>query len=223
MKDGEFVNIDYVGKIKESGEIFDLTDEKLAKESKIYNPQVKYGPITIVLGAGQIIKGLEDEIKSMKEGEKKSLELPPEKGFGDRDARLVKTFAESKFKKNGITPVQGRFIDFGGTKGRVMSVAGGRVRVDFNHPLAGKTLSYDVKLNKMVADEKEQILSLVTYYTMLDKDVKITIESKNAKIQMPKASEIKAETKSKIAEMITKHVVSVENVEFSEVFAKKEE
>ena len=63
MKDEDFVNIDYVGRIKESGEIFDLTDAELAKESNIFNPQMKYGPVTVIIGAGHILKGLENKIK----------------------------------------------------------------------------------------------------------------------------------------------------------------
>ncbi|MCK5373209.1 MAG: FKBP-type peptidyl-prolyl cis-trans isomerase, partial [Candidatus Aenigmarchaeota archaeon] len=88
MKDGDFVNIDFVGRIKESGEIFDLTDEALAKESGIYNPQTRYGPVTVIIGAGQILKGLEDKVKIIKAKDTAEVDLAPKDAFGNRDLRL---------------------------------------------------------------------------------------------------------------------------------------
>ncbi len=221
MKDEDFVNIDYVGRIKESGEIFDLTDAELAKESNIFNPQMKYGSVTVIIGAGHILKGLENKIKELKAGDRSEFEIKPEDAFGARDARLVKMFNANMFKKQGITPIPGRFVDFGQTKGRVMSVAGGRVRVDFNHPLAGKTLSYNVIVNKKVTDASEQINAIVAYYTAIDKDLGVAISGDGVKITLPSGSDVSSEVKEKISLQVTKYVKGVEKVEFAEVFAKK--
>lgn len=221
MKDGDFVNIDFVGRIKESGEIFDLTDEALAKKSNIHNPQVKYGPVTVVLGAGQILPGLEAGIKKLKVKDSSEVELAPAEAFGNRDSRLIKVFNHNQFKTQNITPIPGHYIDFAGTKGRVVSVASGRVRMDFNHPLAGKTLVYTVTVNQMVDDASEQVMAIVSYYTAIYDNIKIDVSGKSVKITLPSGSNVQADAKGKISENIIKYVKSVENVEFAEVFAKK--
>ncbi|MBW6462174.1 MAG: peptidylprolyl isomerase [DPANN group archaeon] len=215
MKDGDFVNIGFVGRIKESGEIFDLTDEELAKKSNIYNPQVKYGPVTVVLGAGQILPGLEAGIKKLSVKDNSDVELEPSVAFGDRDARLIKVFNHNQFKSQNIIPIPGHYIDFAGTKGRVVSVASGRVRMDFNHPLAGKTLVYTVGVNKIVEDASEQIGAIVSYYTAIYDNIKIDISGKSVKISLPAGSDVQAGAKRKITEAIIKYVTSIENVEFA--------
>ncbi|NOQ37729.1 peptidylprolyl isomerase [archaeon] len=220
MKDGDFVNIDFVGRIKESGEIFDLTDEALAKESRIYNPQTRYGPVTVIIGARQILKGLEDKVKTLKAKETAEVDLAPKDAFGNRDLRLIKLFNVNNFKKQNIVPVPGHFIDFGGTKGKVLSVASGRVKMDFNHPLSGKTLAYKITVNKTVTDKDEQIRSVIIYYTAAD-GADVSIDGKKVKITLPSGSNVSSDIKEKISAMVTKYVTGVESVEFAEIYAKK--
>jgi len=220
MKDGDFVNIDFVGRIKESGEIFDLTDEALAKESGIYKPQTKYGPVTVIIGAGQILKGLEDKVKTLKAKDTAEVDLAPKDAFGNRDLRLIKLFNVNNFKKQNIVPVPGHFIDFSGTKGKVLSVASGRVKMDFNHPLSGKTLAYKVTVNKTITDKDEQIGSIIIYYTAAD-GADVIVTGKNVKITFPAGSNVSSEIKEKISAMVTKYVTGMERVEFAEIYAKK--
>lgn len=220
MKDGDFIEIEFVGKVRESGEIFDLTDEKLAKEKGIFNPKTKYGPITIILGAGHILKGLEKEIEKLKVGDKKKIELEPKDAFGVRSPNLLKVFPLNQFKKQGMLPVPGQFITLqNNVKGRVLSVSGGRVRVDFNNPLAGKSLEYDIKVNKLVTDKKEQIQAVFRFYTALDTE-KIEIEKEKAKIAPPATKTIPAEVKKLIADGIIKYIKGIKEVEYTESFKK---
>ncbi|MEM5824563.1 MAG: FKBP-type peptidyl-prolyl cis-trans isomerase, partial [Candidatus Aenigmatarchaeota archaeon] len=136
MKKGDVVYIDYVGRIKDTNEIFDLTIEEIAKKEGIYNPNYTYKPIPIVVGFGFVIKGLDEEIEKMNEGEEKIVEIPPEKAFGKRDENLVKTFNLSDFKKQDVELKVGEFVNINGILGKVLSISGGRVVIDFNHPLA---------------------------------------------------------------------------------------
>jgi len=62
LKDGDFVEIQYVGKIKETGKIFDVTDETKAKQANVYNEGNKYEPIQVIVGAGHVIKGLDESL-----------------------------------------------------------------------------------------------------------------------------------------------------------------
>ena len=141
MKDGDFVEIEYIGKIKESGDIFDLTDEELAKEKGIFNPRTIYGPITVVVGAKHVLAGLDHALLDAKPKDKKTIILEPKDGFGERNPNIVRVVPLSQFKKQNMAPTPGQYITFDqGLRGRVASVNGGRVKLDFNHPLAGKVL-----------------------------------------------------------------------------------
>jgi FKBP-type peptidyl-prolyl cis-trans isomerase SlyD len=217
MKEEDFVEIEYVGRIKESGEIFDLTDEKLAKEKKIFNPKTKYGPITIILGAGHVLKGLDKEIQKLRVGEKKKIALEAKDAFGERDAKLFRVFPVSFFKKQKVNPMPGQIVDMGRAKGRVLSVAGGRVRVDFNHPLAGKSLEYEVKINKINKETKERILSILKFYTAKD-DYQIDVKKNKVRIVISEMINIPLEIKKKMSDEVRKYISGIKEVEFSEVF-----
>ncbi|RLJ09464.1 MAG: peptidylprolyl isomerase, partial [Candidatus Aenigmatarchaeota archaeon] len=138
IKEGSFVEIDYVGRVEGTNEIFDLTSEEVAKKEGIYNPKQKYGPVLVIIGANMIIPGVEEQLKNMKPGEEKEFVVEPKKAFGERNSKLVKVISLMEFKKEKIDPVPGMFITIDGLQAKVQSVSGGRVRVDFNHPLAGK-------------------------------------------------------------------------------------
>ena len=85
MKNGDFVEIQYIGKIKDTGKIFDVTDETKAKQANIYNEGNKYEPVKIIVGAGHVIRGLDESLLDIEVGETKTFDIPPEKGFGKRD------------------------------------------------------------------------------------------------------------------------------------------
>ena len=66
-----------------------------------------------------------------------------------------------EFKKQGFKPVPGMRITSEGQNGKVLTVSGGRVKVDFNHELAGKHLTYNVKVEEIVADDDEKVKSMI--------------------------------------------------------------
>ncbi len=222
MNKGDFVEIEYVGTIKETGEIFDLTDEKLARDKGMFNPQTRYGPVDIVVGAPHVLPGLDKRIAELKVGDKKTIELKPEDAFGQRHAELMKMFSANAFKKQNINPVPGQFIDIGQARGKVLSVSGGRIRIDFNHPLAGKTLIYDVKVNRKIEKKDEQVRALVGYHLPIKLEaVDVAIKGDDCKIKLPLKQEMPAQLKNSIAEEITKHVKGLKTIEFSAVFEKE--
>lgn len=215
---GEFVRINYIGRIKESGEIFDLTDEAVAKKSGLHDPRVRYGPVPVVTGSNMILPALEDELKKMGVGEKKTVELAPEKAFGQRDSRLIRIFTESQFRKHDMAPAPGMKVEVNDLTGRVLSVSGGRVRVDFNHTLAGKTIVYDIELTEKIEKADEKVKALVQYYTGIDpKHVAVNVAEKDITIRMPPKSDVSAGTRGTIAAQVTKWV-DKKSVRFEEVF-----
>ncbi|CAB49667.1 FKBP-type peptidyl-prolyl cis-trans isomerase [Pyrococcus abyssi] len=178
---GDVIRINYTGRVKETGEIFDTTYEDVAKEAGIYNPKGVYGPVPIAVGAGHVIPGLDKRLIGLEVGKKYTIEVPPEEGFGLRDPKLIKVFTIGQFKKQGIIPFPGLEVEVTTEsgrkmKGRIITVSGGRVRVDFNHPLAGKTLVYEVEIVEKIEDPIEKIKALIELrLPMIDKD-KLIIE-----------------------------------------------
>ncbi len=219
MKPGDFVKVDYVGRIKETGKIFDLTKEDVAKEEDVYNPKSNYGPVTLILGSGLLINGLDEAIQKMKVGAKEEVEIPPEKGFGKRKENLIKMISKSKFKDQELDPYPGAVINVGNMKGKILSVGGGRVKVDFNHPLAGKILKYDIEIKSIVKDKNEKIKAVVGYFTGVTDDIKVESSKEEAEIIIKKDVDIVRQLKKMIAENVIKWC-DVDKVKISEVFEK---
>ena len=83
----DVIRLHYTGRIKETGEIFDTTYEDVAKEAGIYSEKGIYGPVPIAVGAGHVIKGLDEALEGLEVGKKYTIEVPPEKAFGRREEK----------------------------------------------------------------------------------------------------------------------------------------
>ncbi len=212
-KEKDFVEIDYVGKIKESSQIFDLTDKDLAKKENIYNEHSKYGPKVICLGEKQIIPKLDSFLIGKDIGKSYTLELKSEEAFGKKDSSLIKIIPSSVLTKQRIQPFPGLQINASGLFGTVRSVAGGRVTVDFNHPLAGKNLVYELKLNKIVTNDDEKLKALVENMldlTSEDYEVKKENNKVTIKLKHKLPSKAKEDFKKKTKELIPSLEVIIE-------------
>ncbi len=189
-KKKDFIKVEYTGRIKTSKKIFDLTDEALAKKENIHNPNLSYGPRLICIGEGHLLKGLDDKLEGKKIGKSYELELEPESAFGAKNPKLIKILSMKQFKKHNLNPAPGLRINVDNHIGVIRSVSAGRVIVDFNHPLAGQSVKYDIKLIEKVDNTEEQIKSLVNLNLFLnegDYDLKLVGEKLEilSKIKIP--------------------------------------
>lgn len=209
IKKRDFVEIEYTGKLKEENIIFDTTDEKIAKENKLHNHD--YGPVTICVGEEQILKGLDKNIEGKEIGKEYSFEIKPEDAFGKKDAKLIQMIPISKFKQQKIQPMPGMQLNIDGVVGTVKIASGGRTLVDFNHPLAGKELSYKIKINKKITDDKEKLSSYLKL--SIGKDFEAEITNSNAKIILK--NEIPKEIKERLSKKITELIPDIKKVEFT--------
>lgn len=222
MNSGDFVSINYVGRIKDTGEIFDLTYEDIAKKEDVFDQKVKYGPVTIIVDGKFLLKSLNDAIKEMKVGEKKKIELTPDKAFGDRNPELIKLIPEAKFKEQNIDVYPGAVVTVNRLQGKVLSIDGGRVRVDFNHPLAGKTLEYEIEIVGEIKDNVEKIKSVIFYFVGIEKeDVEIKLSEKEVEMEFKKKYDLHSQTKSLIASTITQWIAGIETVKFVDIYKKE--
>lgn len=101
-------------------------------------------PLTFQIGAGLIIPGFEEAVKSLEVGEKRTVTLPPEEAYGRPDPALVIDVPADR-APSGLA-VGDRVALSDGTPATVVAASSETVRVDTNHPLAGSTLVFDLEL-----------------------------------------------------------------------------
>ncbi len=203
IKEKDFIELEYTGKIKEDNLIFDTTDEKVAKDNSLYEEGAEYKPIAICVGQNQIINGLDKAIVGKETGKSYTIEVSSEDAYGKKNAKLIQLISTSKFLKENIRPMPGLQVNIDGMMGTIKTVSGGRTLVDFNHPLAGKDLTYEIKINRIITEDKEKIDSILKVNLGI-KDAEVNIENKKAQIkteqEMPK--ELQKELKKKIMELL---------------------
>ncbi|MCX8196811.1 MAG: peptidylprolyl isomerase [Candidatus Micrarchaeota archaeon] len=140
---GDIVHVDYIGMF-ENGTVFDTSIASEAQKAGL--PQKRYEQLVFRIGDGQIIKGFEDAVVGMREGEVKTVKIEPKDAYGEWDPRLVATLPIDNFENAEDIKVGGFVYSASGAPGIVTAIQDGKVTVDFNHELAGKTLVYTIKL-----------------------------------------------------------------------------
>jgi len=170
ISDGDFIRLSYTAKL-EDGTVVDTTDEEVAKKHDIFNENARYGDIYLVVGKGHVLPGLEEDIKGKEVGYKGTVEVPPEKAFGEYNPELKDTFSVNRFKER---PEVGQRVRIGDKLGTVERIVGRRVIVDFNHPLAGKKIIFEYEIKEKLEKPEDKIKALFVIHTGIDaKDVKI--------------------------------------------------
>ncbi len=185
IKLGDFIRISFTLKVKETARIIETTNEKVAKRADIYDEKNQYGPRLMVVGNEEMfLKRLNDVMIGKEVGEKFKVAIPPEETFGNWDHTKVKLLGRKELIAKDIVPVVGKQIQWGNQTGVIKSVVGGRVRVDFNHPLVGKTIVYEGKIEEKISSAKKKIEALIDYrmpgvdlstFTIKDEKDKVTI------------------------------------------------
>lgn len=161
LQKGDFIRIDFLAKVKETGEVFDTTYEETAKKEHLFKEGEIYEPTLVVIGEGWVLKPLEESLQTMEIGRTATVEIAPDKAFGPRDAEKVKRVPLKQLMAKGLNPTVGGRIEYGGKMATVRTIGAGRVLLDYNPPLAGKTLVYEVAIRQKLESVEEKILSLI--------------------------------------------------------------
>lgn len=106
-------------------------------------------PLEFEIGAGEVIEGFEKGVMGMEEGEEKQLSLPPEKAYGPHREDRVGKLPKEQVREPDVQPgssIQIQTKEGGVIQASVVQVVEDGVVVDINHPLAGETLNFEVKL-----------------------------------------------------------------------------
>lgn len=153
---GDFILVDLVGRSYEDKQLFETTKEDIAKAEGVYSEEDVYQPRLVVMGQGFVVPGLEEALVGMKIKETKQLVLEPQNAFGVRDPKQVRILPRARIKSDQKL-VRGMRVQIGNQTGTIRHVGGGRVTVDFNPPLAGHTVEYEVTLKKILVTAQEKI------------------------------------------------------------------
>lgn len=185
LNKNDFIEIDFVGKIKDTGAVFDSNIrevlQKLNPENKYLDEQAK--KFSFALGNRMFIQGVDEFLIGKNEG-KYLIELSPEKAFGKRDAKLIQIIPLNLFAKHNQNPVPGMIFNLDNRLAKILSVSGGRVSVDFNHPLAGKEIIYEVEVKRKLSDLNEKTKSLIEF--LFRKPLKFEIKDKKLILEIQK-------------------------------------
>ncbi len=158
---GDIVRIDFDGLIQETGELFDTTSAETAKANDVFDEKITYVPIPVLIGGGRVFPGLEEALVGTKVGEEKTVTITPDKAAGQRDPKLVEMFPLREFLKQKIEPQLGMEVNIKNKTGIITAVTAGRVRVDFNRRLAGRTLTYKFKVVSKAETDEEKAKAIV--------------------------------------------------------------
>ena len=178
IKEGDFVLLNYAVWDVDDNRLLDTNIEEIAKQSNRFREDIEYKPELVVIGKGFLLKSVEEEIKGMKEGEEKTILLPPEKAFGRKDPAKIKIVSATELTRRGIKLAVNEEIEYGGRRAIIKRIGSGRVVLDFNHPLAGKTLKYYVKIVKKLNTRKEKVKALIERWFKTGENIGIKINRK---------------------------------------------
>src|SRR3990170_6213766 len=161
---GDIAWIDYEGWVVSPNgtrSLFDTTRAELAKKEDKFDEKKVYAEFPVVVGHGRLIPGLDEALLGAEIGKPQEVKIPPEKGAGERDPKLVELHPLREFLKQEIHPEVGMEVSFGGRKGTITQVTGGRVRIDYNNPLAGRALQYSFTLTKKAGMPEERLRAVL--------------------------------------------------------------
>lgn len=215
---GDFIEIEYTGKLTEDNIIFDTTSEKIAKESNIFNQKQKYGPAIICVGESQVPIGLDDFLNDKELNKDYKINLPAELAFGKKDTKKLKIIPMKVFLKDRIQPQVGLIVEVDGMQGIIRTVNSGRTIVDFNHPLSGRDVSYEVKILKKIEEETKKAGSILELlHIPINKiEFKEGILDVNLKVKLPK------ELTDELTKQITRLVKTIKEIKYVNPEEKKE-
>lgn len=168
VQDGEFVRVAYTARTVEDDMLVDTTDQELAEEEGVAEDRT-VEPRVVKLGAGHLFEAVEDEIIGSEIGASGTVVV--EKAFGEYDKEEVRTVSANKIPEDDRYP--GAQVQIDGQQGRLETIIGGRARVDYNHPLAGKDIEYEYELLEIVEDDLERATAVLGMFSDLDLEMHI--------------------------------------------------
>ncbi len=234
VEEGDFVLLKMTARTQK-GKVFRVSSEEDAKKAGIYEEdkanQGHYTPEFVIIGKpGFLNEGLTETIKDMNYFQKKSVKIPPTKAFGKREPQKIERIGIAKFRKlnDGKNPEYGQdYTNKKGQRGVVTNILQGKVIIDYNHPLAGQSIDYNLE----IIDKIEAFDDKIEYF-MISKGIpkesatEFTVnhlKDKTLEITVPKMFLFQNLTYLKFGlamDLQTHMAEEIEDVKFIEVYEK---
>jgi FKBP-type peptidyl-prolyl cis-trans isomerase 2 len=150
IESGDRVTMEYVARTAADDEVFDTSRRDVAIETGLADEQTKsYTPLTVTVGEGELIDGLDTGLIGLQEGDTETFTIPPEEAYGEWTDEQTVSYSPGSFKGmlEGTDPEVGMNVQIkGGRTGEIIEATEETVRIDFNHDLAGETLVFEVEI-----------------------------------------------------------------------------
>lgn len=142
VKKGDTIKLHYTGTLND-GTVFDSSQGR--------------DPLEFEVGSGMVIPGFDNGVLEMQIGDKKTIQIPFAEGYGETQQELIMDFPRNQFPED-LVPEVGMQLQMSNQEGNhfpvtIVGVADDTVRLDANHPLAGKDLTFDVELVEIVGSK----------------------------------------------------------------------
>lgn len=194
FQDGDLIEFDYELWVEGRDQLYDTTLREAAEKAGILESNAYYAPLTYVVGSGRIVPGLEKALEVAIIGQTTEVDLAPEEAYGAREAKHIETIPLQEFKKNDVAPQVGLSIRYKNRQGIVQLIGGGRVRVDFNPPLAGKRLKYRFTVNKVASSDADKVAGLIRMNFPANLEWKVAVAKTDGKqvatVEVPEAATV---------------------------------
>ena len=188
---GSLILVDYTAKVKDTEEVFDTTIEVDAKKYSIHEPNVKYQPKLVSVGevSYPVLKGLDEALAQTNVADKLTVEVTPDKGFGERDSKKVRMIPIRKLGEDAEKVTVGDSIEIDGKRGIIRYIGSGRVQIDYNHRFAGKTILFDVNVIKSLDSPNDKVDGILKNRLPVE-DTKIEFDLKDNEVSVMIPEEI---------------------------------
>ena len=225
---GSLILVDYTAKVKDTEEVFDTTIEEDAKKYSIHEQNFKYQPKLVSIGevSYPVLKGLDEALAKTAAGDKLTIEVTPDKGFGERDSGKVRMIPIRKLGEDAEKVSVGDSIEVDNKRGIIRYIGSGRVQVDYNHRYAGKTILFDVNVIKSLDTSNDKIGSILKNRLPVE-DTKIAFDLKDKEVNITIPEEILRADGLQIMKHfiqldVFKFVPTLEKVSFVETHVNKQ-
>jgi len=221
---GDLVYVDYDAFLADNDKLFDTTMAESAKNAGFFDEKYQYEPMPVLLGSGKLFDVLEAAIESAAVGKETEVKIASADAAGARDPKLVELHPLKEFYKHEISPYPGLEVQLGNRRGTVMSVGAGRVKVDFNNPLAGKDLIYKFTVREVVNDKVEKAKAVVKMSLGTSDGFEFTMTDEKVSVILPELTKFDQNwtiARFRIVSDLRK-VADVDTIEFVEVWSLAE-
>jgi len=226
--EGDIITLDfdaYIVNPDGTEELFDTTNADHAKAGDIFNEKATYEPIVTIVGQGRVIPGLDKSFLGACAGKKVTAKIPPEEGAGERQPNMVEIFSIRELQKQDLDPEPGMRIQIKNRIGTITNMTSGRVRVDFNDPLAGKNLKYDYTIHKKAETPEDRALGIIEADFGKAAEFKASIKGDTLELMLSDACKYDHRwftLKYKIVSDL-RQILSISTINFIEQYVKREE